>query len=252
MTKWMDAIGQTIFYIVLYFGVNFLAPLIINLIGQENTIINQIVVASILFSLIVIIINRNKLTKKGWFTKFSKKELIKTIEICLASVILVNLFLVYIFPNFINAYMPESIKQSFDSINNSNQFGVLLTVGLLAPFAEEILFRGAIYNLIKDKFNKYAGMIISAILFAVIHMNIYQGSYALVIGLFMGIIILKTGSLWLPIIFHIVYNTLSGLYGSLNPRLMELLVTKTYILPIIGVLLLVDSLRFFLSKGVKR
>jgi len=252
MTKWMDAIGQTIFYIALYFGINLSMPSILNLLGQENNIINQVIFSSIIFSLIVIIINREKLTKDGWFTSFTTKELLRTLELCLASVILVNFFLAYIFPDFINNYMPEVIKQSFESIAKSNPFTVLLTVGILAPFAEEILFRGAIYNLIKDKFNKYAAVIVSAILFAVIHMNIYQASYALVIGLFMGIIILKTGSLWLTIIFHIVYNTLSGVYGGLDPKLLELLITKTYILPIIGILLAIDSLRFFLSKGGRR
>ncbi|MDD2371007.1 MAG: type II CAAX endopeptidase family protein [Firmicutes bacterium] len=252
MTKWIDAIGQTIFYIALYFAANLLAPFILNTIGQENNLINQIILASIIFSLIVILINHKKLSKKGWFISFSNKELIKTLELCMASVVLINFLLVYIFPDFIDVYMPEVIKKSFDSITNSNPLLVLLTVGVLAPVAEEILFRGAIYNLIKDKFNKYAAVIVSAILFAIIHMNIYQASYAIFIGLFLGIIIMKTGSLWLTIIFHIVYNTVSGLYGSLDPKLLELLITKTYILPVIAIILLVDSLRFFLIKGGKR
>ncbi len=252
MTKWMDAIGQTIFYIALYFLVNLLSPFILGIVGIEYSIIYQIIFASIIFSIIILLINRNKLTKRGWFTSFNNKELKKTLEICIASVILVNFLLVYIFPNFIDGNMPDAIKRSFDSITNSNPFLILLTVGILAPVAEEILFRGAIYNLIKDKFNKFAAVIVSAILFAVIHMNLYQASYALIIGLFMGFIIMKTGSLWLTIIFHIAYNTLSVIYGSLNPKLLELLITKTYILPIIAVLLLFDSLKFFLIKRGKR
>lgn len=252
MKKWMDVIGQTIFYIALYIVVSFLSPFILGLTGIEITIINQIISSSIIFSLIVLIINRDKLNKKGWFTRFSQKELIKTLELAFASIILVNLFLVYLFPNFIDNNMPEVLKEQFESIALSSPLLALLAIGILAPIAEELLFRGAIYNLIKDGVGKYVALFVSSVLFALIHLNIYQASYTLFIGLFLGIILMKTGSLWLPIIFHIVYNLFGGIFGAFDQKLMELLFLKTYIIPVIGVILLIDSLRFFLSKGGRR
>lgn len=252
MKKWMDAIGQTIFYIALYVVVGFISPSILGLAGIEINIINQVIANSIIFSVIVIIINKDKLDKKGWFTRFSQKELLKTLEFAFASIILVNLFLVYLFPNFIDNNMPEIIKEQFEAIALSSPLLTLLAIGIFAPIAEEILFRGAIYNLFKDNVGKYVALIISSILFALIHLNIYQASYTLFIGLFLGIILMKTGSLWLPIIFHIVYNLFGGIFQMFDQKLMELLFLKTYIIPVIGVILLIDSLRFFLSKGGRR
>lgn len=252
MKKWMDAIGQTIFYIALYVVVGLISPSILGLAGIEINIINQVIASSIIFSVIVLFINKDKLDKKGWFTRFSKKELIKTLEFAFASIILVNLFLVYLFPNFIDNNMPEIIKEQFQAIALSSPLLTLLAIGIFAPIAEEILFRGAIYNLFKDNIGKYVALIISSVLFALIHLNIYQASYTLFIGFFLGIILMKTGSLWLPIIFHIVYNLFGGIFQMFDQKLMELLFLKTYIIPVIGVILLIDSLRFFLSKGGRR
>ncbi|KAF0092344.1 MAG: CAAX amino protease family protein [Fusobacteria bacterium] len=252
MKRWMDVIGQTIFYIALYIVVSFLSPFILGLMGIEINIINQIISSSIIFSLIVLITNKDKLNKKGWFTKFSQKELIKTLELAFASIILVNLFLVYLFPNFMDNNMPEVLKEQFESIALSSPLLALLAIGILAPIAEELLFRGAIYNLIKDSIGKYVALFVSSVLFALIHLNIYQASYTLFIGLFLGIILMKIGSLWLPIIFHIVYNLFGGIFGAFDQKLMELLFLKTYIIPVVGIILLIDSLRFFLSKGGRR
>lgn len=252
MKKWMDAIGQTIFYIALYILVAYLSPLVLGLMGQENDIINQVIASSIIFTLLVLIINKEKLNKKGWFTRFSRKELFRTLELAFAGIIFVNFFLIYLFPNFIDNSMPDVLKEQFKEIAFSSPLLAILAVGIFAPIAEEILFRGAIFNLIKDNIGKYAALIISSILFALIHLNIYQASYTIFIGLFLGIILMKTGSLWLAIIFHIVYNVFGGIFGFFDQKLMELLFIKTYIIPIIGVILLIDSLKFFLTKGGRR
>jgi hypothetical protein len=252
MKKWMDVIGQTIFYLALYIVVSFLSPFILGLMGIEISIINQIISSSIIFSFMVLLINQDKLNKKGWLTRFSQKELIKTLELAFSSIIFVNLFLVYLFPNFIDNNMPEVLKEQFESIALSSPLLALLAIGILAPIAEELLFRGAIYNLIKDSVGKYIALLVSSVLFALIHLNIYQASYTLFIGLFLGIVLMKTGSLWLPIIFHIVYNLFGGIFGAFDQKLMELLFLKTYIIPVIGIILLIDSLRFFLSKGGRR
>lgn len=252
MKKWMDAIGQTIFYIGLYIVVSIFSPSVLGLAGLEISIINQVIASSLIFSLIVLFINREKLSKKYWFTSFSRKELIKTLELCLTSIILVNFLLVYLFPKFIDNNMPEIFKEQFEAIASANPLLMLLAIGILAPIAEELLFRGAIFNLFKDNVGRYIAIIVSSVLFALIHLNIYQASYTLFIGFFLGIVLLKTGSLWLPIIFHIAYNILGGIFSIFDPKLMELLFIKTYIIPVIGVILLIDSLRFFLSKGGRR
>lgn len=252
MNKWIDAIGQTIFYIALYLASTILSPYILKLAGMDPDLISQIIASSLLFTLAVLLINKDKVAKKGWFTGFTKRELGRTLELCVAAIILVNFFVVYLFPGFIEVYMPDALKEQFQSIAEGSPWLALFAVGIAAPLAEEVLFRGAIYNLLNEKFNKYAAVGVSSILFALIHLNIYQASYTLFVGLFMGIIIMKTGSLWLAVIFHIVYNIFGSIFGAFDSRLMELLFTRTYILPAAAVLLTIHSLKYFLGKGARR
>lgn len=82
----------------------------------------------------------------------------------------------------------------------------IITVGIVAPFAEEFLFRGVIYNTLKKKISIRWTIVIQAILFGVFHGNLVQGTYAAFLGLVFGYITYKTKSLWPAIIIHMVNN----------------------------------------------
>lgn len=82
----------------------------------------------------------------------------------------------------------------------------MLTVGIVAPIAEEFLFRGVIYNTLKKKISIKWTIIIQAILFGVFHGNLVQGTYATLLGLVFGYVTYKTKSLWPAIIMHMVNN----------------------------------------------
>ena len=91
---------------------------------------------------------------------------------------------------------------------------------ILAPVTEEILFRGVSFGFLKKAGLKFWLVnIIQALLFGVTHMNIIngivggveyfnivQGTYAFVLGLFLGYLRERTGKLWAPILGHIVFN----------------------------------------------
>ena len=91
---------------------------------------------------------------------------------------------------------------------------------IIAPVNEEILFRGVSFGFLKKAGLKFWLInIIQAFLFGVTHMNIIngitggveylnivQGTYAFVLGLFLGYLRERTGKLWAPILGHIVFN----------------------------------------------
>ena len=68
---------------------------------------------------------------------------------------------------------------------------------------EEVLFRGIIYRGISDK--KMA-IFISAITFALLHMNFNQMCYAFVMGLFFAVVIYITDNLTVSIALHMLFN----------------------------------------------
>ena len=91
---------------------------------------------------------------------------------------------------------------------------------IIAPVNEEILFRGVSFGFLKKAGLRFWLVnIIQALLFGVTHMNIIngivggieylnivQGTYAFVLGLFLGYLRERTGKLWAPILGHIVFN----------------------------------------------
>lgn len=85
----------------------------------------------------------------------------------------------------------------------------IIAVGIVAPFAEEFLFRGVIYNTLSKKISIKWTIIIQAILFGVFHFNLVQGAYATLLGLVFGYITYKTKSLWTAIIVHMVNNLIA-------------------------------------------
>jgi len=85
----------------------------------------------------------------------------------------------------------------------------LAAVGIIAPIAEEFLMRGVILNRLLGYMRVLPAVLIQAVMFGVLHMNLLQGTYAAVLGILMGYIYIKYGSLLMTIIFHITLNTLS-------------------------------------------
>lgn len=91
----------------------------------------------------------------------------------------------------------------------------LLGVGILAPIVEEVAFRGLIFNRMREDISLKAALILQAIFFGAIHLNMLQSSYAFIIGLFLGIGYVWTNSLYVPILMHIGLNSTSVLMAQI-------------------------------------
>ena len=81
-----------------------------------------------------------------------------------------------------------------------------LLVAIFAPIFEEWLCRGMVLRGLLTKMKPANAIIISALFFAVIHANPWQALNAFLIGLTMGYVYYKTGSLVLTMIMHFVNN----------------------------------------------
>lgn len=85
--------------------------------------------------------------------------------------------------------------------------GIILGLGI-APFFEEIIFRGIILRGIAKKHGNTKGVIISAMIFSIFHFNMIQIVPTFIFGLFAGYIYIKTKALRMTILCHFVYNAL--------------------------------------------
>lgn len=83
----------------------------------------------------------------------------------------------------------------------------LIIIALLAAVGEELLFRGVILQLFVEWFkNKHLAIIVSAILFSALHIQFYGFLPRMVLGILFGYIFIWSGSLWLPILLHFIFN----------------------------------------------
>lgn len=77
---------------------------------------------------------------------------------------------------------------------------------LLAPISEELIFRGVTYRVARRAFPFWIANIIQALLFGIFHMNMLQGCYTFILGLVLGYICEKGGSIYHVILFHFLFN----------------------------------------------
>ncbi len=84
----------------------------------------------------------------------------------------------------------------------------VLIVAVIPAFCEEFLHRGLVLQGIKHAGFKKA-IVISSMLFALLHFNIRQVSYAFVIGLILGLVSVVAKNIWPSIIIHFINNFIS-------------------------------------------
>ncbi|WP_375769143.1 CPBP family intramembrane metalloprotease [Archangium gephyra] len=103
---------------------------------------------------------------------------------------------------------PEWFEQMMGEALRPNLFS-FVSVVLLAPLLEELLFRGIILDGLLKNHSPAKAIAGSAVLFGVIHLNIWQGIAGLLAGLFLGWVYWKTRSLVPCILIHATHNLLA-------------------------------------------
>ena len=91
-------------------------------------------------------------------------------------------------------------------------------VCILAPICEELLMRGFILAGLESAYGALPALLISAAIFALLHFNMLQTLSALICGLALGVLYLKTRSVLCCILAHGVYNAISY-YKTILPEL---------------------------------
>ncbi|MFC9712217.1 MULTISPECIES: CPBP family intramembrane glutamic endopeptidase [Paenibacillus] len=92
-------------------------------------------------------------------------------------------------------------------------FILIITGAILTPLSEEFVFRGVIANAL-NRYGAWAGVVGSAAIFGVIHGFTVILLDAFMVGILVGYLFRKTGSIWPGVVVHIVYNGLNLLYYS--------------------------------------
>lgn len=153
----------------------------------------------------------------------------------------------YVF-NITAAINSEWLDAFLDLDMGTQNFGLILYAIILAPINEELLFRGVTFGYLKKAMPFWLANLIQALLFGIYHMNVMQAVYAFVIGLFLGYVCQKGGSIFYSILLHIIYNFFTSyasplLFFGNNPLFHIIWIADAIVIPILGLYLFRISLR---------
>ncbi len=82
----------------------------------------------------------------------------------------------------------------------------LILLCVVAPFLEEMLFRGVFLRSFLQQYSPVQAMVFSSALFGIAHLNIYQGLSAFIGGMMLAWLYMRAKSLWPCIIAHAAFN----------------------------------------------
>lgn len=86
-------------------------------------------------------------------------------------------------------------------------FGIgIILYGLVSPLAEEVVFRGVIYNRLRRFYGPVVGVVVSAGFFGGFHGNLVQGVYGTCMGILIAYVYERQESFFFPVLFHAVAN----------------------------------------------
>ncbi|HNS18786.1 MAG TPA: CPBP family intramembrane metalloprotease [Bacteroidales bacterium] len=136
----------------------------------------------------------------------------------------------------------------------------LFMIGILAAVGEELVFRGIGVRLLYEwMHNKHLAVWISAIAFSALHLQFYGFLPRMILGVVLGYLFIWSGSLWVPIITHLINNGLGVLImyfynkGSITTNLDEFGSTGSGSLIVISLVFSAGLMMwFFRSENKKR
>lgn len=86
---------------------------------------------------------------------------------------------------------------------------MLFLVAVYGPFCEEFVFRGIVYGGYRRQGSTCGAVLLSGLLFGLMHLNFNQAGYAFVMGIALAVLMEASGSIWTSILCHFIFNAQS-------------------------------------------
>lgn len=122
-----------------------------------------------------------------------------------------------------------------------------VNLSVLPGFVEEFAFRGVIMQGLR-RFGDGFALVFSAIMFGLAHGNLSQAPFAFIVGLILGYLVLRTGSIWPAVTVHFLNNLFSilldlGLKGQSGDVASFVTLIYFFVFLLFGLLALIPLLK---------
>lgn len=181
-------------YIINYIII-IITALIYNYLGYNNLeyfITNILPIILITFYILTIfyLYKKNYIKEKN----LSIKEYFPLSILGISIATLLNMIIFKLIPPTITSSLPIIVS--------------VISTGIIGPIYEEILFRYILYNRLKNKYSIKKSILITTIIFSLIHLSPIKIIYAFILGLIINISYERYKSILAPILIHISANTI--------------------------------------------
>ena len=141
------------------------------------------------------------------------------------------------------------------SLVSSTSFGSFVlsvfSLAVIPAIGEELIFRGVVFNGLRKHYSLTSSILISSLLFALMHLSLQQFVYPFLLGMIMAWIVARTGSIVCSMVVHFVNNffvILQSYLYKIYGFSLALPSTWWYYLVAIGLLLTVGGIILLLDK----
>ena len=150
-----------------------------------------------------------------WYLRSRGENIIESLgfhKIKISTVFLTALLTIAVTPIFTFAnilsqlFVSNYIGQNSGEMVDGSIAVTMIITSIVAPLFEEIAFRGFFHNKIKGMTSVLVAAIISALMFGIMHLNINQFSYAIILGFVFALANEASGSVWTSVIMHFLIN----------------------------------------------
>lgn len=125
-----------------------------------------------------------------------------------------------IFPSWMETY--EDLLETAGLTDDISMLMLCYSV-ILAPIGEELIFRGVTMRSARRALPFWLANVMQALLFGIFHMNMIQGCYAFALGLILGYVCEKGGSIYYSIFMHFLFNLWGTVISQFLDKINEVL-----------------------------
>ena len=203
--------------------------------GVTTTLYSILTIAAMLLFIRCLSFKREPVLMKG---KLEPAQIVFTVVVAFGLMGLVNMFFIGLAA--VNELFPEAVGQEIDKYSESvdryaeyeavaipdwDHILEFIGVAFLVPLAEELTFRGAVLGSLLRKFRPTAAVILSAVIFGILHGISIHIVYALLCGIVLGWVYYYTKSIWASYTLHAIFNLMgsslatfldSGIFGDMS------------------------------------
>ena len=144
----------------------------------------------------------------------------------------------------------QEYQETMDQITGNKSLGFLIIcMGVIAPIAEEVVFRWLIYLRLRDYMKMGAAAVISGLIFGIYHGNLVQAVYASILGMVFACFLELTGNLWTSVLLHMGANIWSLVSPYVVQWLMEKYVLSIFLMVLLFIVVMVLGTGYFIRKS---